>query len=348
MAPTVKHFSLHRIAGTELRVVSDVETGVLPVIEAEESVIRSYAACQAWEHRCVTLFVLHDLSPLTRQLQAATGGAAGVAKQMAGRPVMTVYDLANPASCHVFVNCEAMKEAGYWDDPVAMRALLAHEHAHPLAENDTIRASRSWTIQLRLKDEAWPVIPPAQSMVKVWERTKDLLGALIEKLVLTGPREVFTNELTIRSGFDNDLLHLNTCNLDTVEKSLVGREEVRRRLEEEVTRGTLSPAEVDLLQLIGDLNSYVDVVLEVAPFLRAGREDAAKVLEETLARSIFPRLTRETTDVYNELRQQYTVLRADLSPHDFVTWGERAAGCLGRVLARKGLVVRVEWEVRHD
>ena len=348
MAPPVKHFSLHRIAGTELRVVSDVETGVLPVIAAEESVIRSYAASPSWEHRWVTLFVLHDLSPLSRQLQATADGADELANRVVGHPVLTVYDLTNPARCNVFVNCEAMKAAGYWNDPVATRALLAHEHAHPLSENDTIKASRGRAIQLRLKDEELPAISPAHTMVKVWERTGDLLGVLFEKLVLTGPREVFTNELAIRSGFGDALLHLNKCNLDTMEKSLVGREEVRCLLEEEVMRGTLSPAEADLLQLIGDLNSYLDVVLEVVPFLRAGRDDAAQELEEMLARSIFPRLTRETTDVYHELRRQYTLLRCDQSPHHFTVWGDRAADCLRRALARKGLDLRVEWKVRHD
>ena len=46
MARTVKHFSLHRIAGTELRVVADVEDGVLPVIQVEEVVIRGYAGTE--------------------------------------------------------------------------------------------------------------------------------------------------------------------------------------------------------------------------------------------------------------------------------------------------------------
>ena len=36
MLRTVNHFSLHRINSTELRVVSDVSEGVLPVIVAED------------------------------------------------------------------------------------------------------------------------------------------------------------------------------------------------------------------------------------------------------------------------------------------------------------------------
>ncbi|MDO9065990.1 MAG: hypothetical protein Q7U96_02780, partial [Chloroflexota bacterium] len=68
MARTIKHFSLHRIAGTELRVVADVEEGTLPVVQAEETVLRRYVQREAWPHRWVTLFILQDLQPLVRQL----------------------------------------------------------------------------------------------------------------------------------------------------------------------------------------------------------------------------------------------------------------------------------------
>ena len=48
MTKPIKHFSLHRVAGTELQVVSDVESGVLSLIQVEEQVIQSYARQGAW------------------------------------------------------------------------------------------------------------------------------------------------------------------------------------------------------------------------------------------------------------------------------------------------------------
>jgi hypothetical protein len=64
MTRAVRHFSLHRITGTgldfnnigiehrgtELRVVADIEAGVLPVIQAEEVVIREYVRQPRWPH----------------------------------------------------------------------------------------------------------------------------------------------------------------------------------------------------------------------------------------------------------------------------------------------------------
>ncbi len=65
---TIKHFSLHRIEDTELRVVSDVENGVLPVVQVEERVIQGYIQGKAWPHREVTLLILQDMQPLVHQL----------------------------------------------------------------------------------------------------------------------------------------------------------------------------------------------------------------------------------------------------------------------------------------
>ena len=78
MARRVKHFGLHHVAETELRVVADVEEGVLRVIQIEEAVIRGYAQQASWPHHWVTLFVLQDLQPLARQLRRlASPGAEG-------------------------------------------------------------------------------------------------------------------------------------------------------------------------------------------------------------------------------------------------------------------------------
>jgi hypothetical protein len=181
MARTVRHFSLHRITGarpglgegTELRVVADVEEGVLPLIEMETAVIRGYARQEHWPHRWVTLFVLEDLQPLVRQLRLGAAPASLTtlspalghppggelakgqplspesAAALEYRPVVNVYDLADLTGCNIFANRRAMVEQGYWDDPLALRGLLAHEHAHPLAENETARASRRLKLELQ-------------------------------------------------------------------------------------------------------------------------------------------------------------------------------------------------------
>ena len=128
MPRTVKHFSLHRINATELRVISDIEVGVIPVIESEEAVIRGYAHQGHWPHREVTLFILEDLAPLVRQLRAGAELPPGGATALEHRPVVNAYDLADLTACHVFINWQAMEKEGYSDDPVAVQGLLAHEH----------------------------------------------------------------------------------------------------------------------------------------------------------------------------------------------------------------------------
>lgn len=158
MLRSIKHFSLHRIHSTELRVVSDVAEGVLPVIQAEESVVRKYTQSTDWPHRWITLFVLEDLQPLLRQLrQGARPASLAYARQnlstadvaaLGERPVVNVYDLADLSTCNIFVNHREMMTQHYWEDAQAMRGLMAHEHAHPLAENEITRASRQIHFQV--------------------------------------------------------------------------------------------------------------------------------------------------------------------------------------------------------
>ena len=145
MARTVKHLSLHRIAGIELRVVADVEEGVIPIVEIEEAVIRQYVQWvqPPWPHRSVNLFVLEDLQPLVHQLQQppATGafqptetGDETIPALWWDVPVVNVYDLADLTTCNVFVNRQVMVREGYWDDALAIQGLLAHEHEWELGQ----------------------------------------------------------------------------------------------------------------------------------------------------------------------------------------------------------------------
>lgn len=143
---TIRHFALHRIGDVELRVISDIESGVIGISEVEEAVLKRYVSVAGWPHRVVSLFVLGDLSPLQRQLVATAKLPPGGVEGLGLRPVVNLYDLSNLAACNVFINQTAMVKEGYWGDRLAETALLAHEHAHPLAENGTTHATRRITM----------------------------------------------------------------------------------------------------------------------------------------------------------------------------------------------------------
>ena len=391
MTRTVRHFSLHRIAGarpglgegTELRVVADVDAGVLPVMQAEEMVIREYARQEHWPHRWVTLFVLEDLQPLIRQLRVGAASAGlnpcgpvlgyvgtehrvGIKHRLADRwltdghslsqesaealdhrPVVNVYDLANLTGCNVFANRRVMVEQGYWDDPLALRGLLAHEHAHPLAENETARASRQLQLEIQW-DEAEPgrggdaktrtrcsvptvTLPPRHRVPML-----QVLASLAEKLCLYAPREIFANQVTIQSGFADGLLHLNLRNVNNAGRSIVGRDNLAQQLRQEVAQGNLTPEAADLILLVGDLNGYMDLAMEVAPFDRAGRTAGASPLVTALQSAVFPRLDRLVPQAFADLRDRYVDLRTDLMEPELLAWGQGVLDILVRVLAEKG------------
>lgn len=334
MARTVKHFTLHRIAGTELRVVSDVESGVIPFIRIEEEVIGRYAKSPRWRQEVITLFILSNLEPLTRQLSQAAGLPPGGLNGLPHRPIVNLYDLKNPVSCHIFINQGAMEKEGYWNDQDAIMALLAHEHAHPLAENETTQTSRRLDVVLSPQSE---VLGQSSDLGR---RTRDLLTLLADKLCLYAPRELFANEMTIRSGFGEALLHLDRCSVANASHSVAGREELRQQLQREVASGNLTPQGADLLLLIGDLKGYLDLALEIAPFYRTGRESDAQELEATLEAEVFPHLEPEVPRAYIALREQYIALRADLTPPELMAWSKGVLNILAGALAEKGLVLQ--------
>lgn len=341
MRRIVKHFSLHRIAGTELRVVADVEEGVLALVQVEEAVIRSYMARELWPHTSVTLFILQDLQPLIRQLRPGASLPPGGPPALDYRPVLNVYDLASPAECHVFVNQQAMAKEGYWGDALAIQGLLAHEHAHPLAENETTRASRQMALDVSVAPGA-AVAGGQEPARRLWTadrqaKVQRLLAVLADKLCCYGPREVFANELTITSGFGDALLHLNRLNMANAVRGVAGREELRRQLQQEVSGGSLTPAGAEALLLIGDLRGYLDLALETAPFYRAGQEGDARGLEIILEEEIFPHLEPAVAGTYAALRDRYISLRADLSPAEMVAWGDEVLSILTQPLSERGL-----------
>jgi hypothetical protein len=166
------------------------------------------------------------------------------------------------------------------------------------------------------------------------------LTLLADKLCLYAPRELFANEMTIRSGFGKALLHLDRRTLANASRSVAGRDELCQQLQQEVASGKLPPQGADLLLLIADLKGYLDLALEVAPFYRAGRRSDAQALEAVLEAEVFPHLEPEVQRAYTALRGQYIALRADLTPPELMAWGEGVLNILAEALSEKGLALQ--------
>lgn len=338
MGRKVTHFSLHRVGSTELRVVSDVEAGVLPMIQEEEEVIRRYVRQGSWPHQCVTLFILQDLQPLVHQVQPSADMFPGGTDVLSKRPVVNVYDLAEPTSCQVFINREVMAREGYWDDPTAVRGLLAHEHAHPLSEGKTTLSSRGLGVELAVEYLAADISRIRQSVIN------NILNLLAHKLCIYAPREVFANETMVRSGFGDALLHLDRRNVTSAQAGLAGRESLQKRFQHSVEQGELTQAEAGLLLLVGDLQNYTDLALEVAPFYRSGRESDARELETALKDDLFPYLEPEVRQAYTALIEQYVVLSPDLTPDALSAWCRGTFNIFAEILSAKGLRVNLEFK----
>jgi hypothetical protein len=327
------------IAGTELRLMAEIESAVRPTAEAEVAVIERYAQHSEWPHRTVSLFVLEDLSTLERQLRIMPDVSPASLAALGNRPLVNLYDLADLSSCRIFMNRQALVAQEYWDDDVALRGLLAHEHAHPPSENLTTRSSR----RLRV------VLPPAVG--RVFERAQPLLVALFETLCVLAPRELYTNEFAIARGFAAEMLHVNRHNLRNAQQSIAGRTNLRQMLSQEIAKATLTDQEVSQLLLIGDMIGYLDLALEIAPFYRAGKPESARELENILETNVFPSLQPVVAHVYQALCGLYRALEAHMQPAALAGWGRRVLAALTGALADEGLQVHVnityDGEPRH-
>ncbi len=333
MDRAVKHVQLHRIGTTELRVISDIDEGVGPLVQAEEEVIRRLMQRPGWPHRQVNLFVLQDLAPLARQLGAQAAALPGGETALVDRPVIHIYDLANLRRCTVFVNQQAMQRADYWADPLAVQGLLAHEHAHPLAENATTHASRQLRTRLDL---------PSENQPAVWSpRLAGLLAALVERLIRTAPREVVTNELAISSGFEAALLHLNRRNLATACHSLVGRTQLRAVLAQDVAHGHRPANDLGQLLLLSDLDSHLMLAMEVSAFRRAGRHTAADELTHQLQQQLFSALEPQVGPAFSALCRLYDELPTDMDGPALANWGCSVGAVLEQALAEQNLFVQI-------
>ena len=326
--------------------MADVEEGVLRLIQVEETVIQGYARTVPWPHRCVTLFVLEDLQPLIRQLNL---GASPLSLLPSGqpflpadvtalneRPMVNIYDLADLTNDNIFVNYNEMVKQGYWSDPQVLRALLAHEHAHPLAENETTLASRQ--VRFKIVEEGSPNDRFGDRKPKFIP----LLNLLAEKLTLLAPRELFANQRTIQSGFAEDLLYLNLRNMDNARLSIEGRKDLICDLQAEISQGKLTPGEMDLLLFVGDLNGYLPLALEVAPFHSTGYPAFARSLEMILENHIFPAIDPLAVQCFTALTDTYLLLSDHMSLSQLAAWNNKVLEILFTALVKKGLSLHLQ------
>ncbi len=341
VAHTIKHFGLHRFGGLEWRVISDIEDGVIAITAVEEAVLRRFQRLPGWPHAVVSFFVLQDLSALQRQLQARStaahdghmmlpaGGIAGLAQ----RPVVNLYDLANPEACHVFVNQAAMVQAGYWGDVQAETALLAHEHAHPLVENTTVQASRQVGIAVQLSSHS----PLSITANERWlARLREVAHSLAERLCSFAPRELFTNSLVIAAGFDAALCYLDRLTTARSAQALPGRQALVAGLRAE---DELTDAGRNAFLLLADMQAHLEMAFEVAAFRRQGSVQCADELEQFLGAEVFPALAPEVGPIFAALTRAYVELRDDLAPARYAEVVRSILAVMAEALASYGVAM---------
>lgn len=330
MSNTIQHFSRQRVENTTLQVIADTQRNLDLLIREEESVIRHYARLGPWPHKWVNMFVLDDLRPLVSQIKSITSLSAALIEDIDRRPMVNIYDAADLSECAIFVNRRVLKRDGVWSDGLALRALLAHEHGHPLAENETVHAAR--TLAVEVAGES----PASQAAVG------EILHLLADRLCVHAPQEVFANEIAIRAGFGDALFHLDKGAVEKARLGVAKRASLVQGLDRQVRDGKLTAAQVAALLLVGDLQAHLGFALETAPFFSAGHRRQAKALEAALSEGVWRHLDPAVMPLYETFRDHYLQLKVDLTPAKMKVWANTAAGFLADALQKKHLQIRFE------
>jgi len=328
MSNAIEHFSRTRVENTTLQVIADTQRNLDCLIREEESVIRHFIRLGTWPHKSVNMFVFENLQPLVAQIKAAALLSSVVADDIDRRPMVNIYDAADLAECTVFVNRRALQNEGIWNDAVSLRALLAHEHGHPLAENETVRAARELSVEVAADSRA-----STTAMVGV-------LHLLADRLCVHSPQEVFANEIAIRAGFGAALFHLDRGVVAKARLGVPRRALLVRDLEKQAADGKLTADQVAALLLVGDLQAYLGFALETASFLRAECQEQAQALEAALIEGVLCHLDPAAPRLYENFRDHYLQLRTDFSPAEMKTWSSEALGFLVDAIQEKDLKLR--------
>jgi hypothetical protein len=330
MPNAIEYFSRCRVENTTLQVMADLPRDLDRLIREEKSVIRHYIKLGTWPHKQVNMFVFENLQPLVAQIKSATELSSVVANDIDRRPMVNVYDSADLAECAVFVNRGALERDEVWHDDVAIRALLAHEHGHPLAENDTVRRARELSVAVVVESEA--------SKAAIGE----VLHLLADRLCVHAPQEVFANEIAIRAGFGSALFHLDRGVISKAGLGVSQRPSLVQGLKQQVLDGNLSVDQAAAFLLVGDLQAHLPFALETAPFLRAARKQQAEALEAALTEEVLSHLDSAAPPLYEKIRDHCLRLKPDFTSAEMVAWSNEALAFLAGALGQRNLRVRFE------
>jgi len=330
MSTAIEHFSRTRVENTTLQVMADTQRNLARLIREEESVIRHYVRLGSWPHKSVNLFVFEDLQPLVSQIKNAAVLSSVVAEDIDRRPMVNIYDAADLTECTVFVNRRALKQDGVWNDAVALRALLAHEHGHPLAENATVHAARRLAVEVAVESRT------AKAAIG------EILHLLADRLCVHAPQEVFANEIAIRAGFGDALFHLDKGAVEKARLGVAKRAALVQGLDRQASNGKLSTVQVAALLLVGDMQAHLGFALETAPFLSAGHRRPAEALDAALSEGVWPHLDPAVMPLYEKLRDHYRQLRGGFTPAELKAWAAKALAFVADVLRENNLRVRFD------
>jgi hypothetical protein len=348
MVRAVPHVIRHRLDDTKLQVIADSEAGLEAFAAIEKSVMRSFRRHGGWPHKQVNLFVFETLRPLVDRIRAASSAAhakaQAEARAEAGRhieeldrkPMVHVYNLADPAECSIFVNRRQMIRLGLWDDKLALEALLAHEHAHPLAENPTTRAARGLKASIGVK------ALPAGLGAGQDKQLCQSLERIVDELCLHAPHEVFANELAVRAGFGEALFHLDRISLIAGRAGLAERAALEAKLRAEAKAGRLSEAGVALTLLMASMEAHIRMALESAAFARAGETARVLALDALLEKEVFQHVEPEIGALYRDFFSRYAALKPDLEREAVRAWMTASCTPLLDVLGKGGVSFTVD------
>jgi hypothetical protein len=328
MSNAIEHFSRTRVENTTLQVIADTQRNLDRLIREEETVIRRYIRLDTWPHNSVNMFVVENLQPLVAQVKSAAVLSSVVADDIDSRPMVNIYDAADLAECTVFVNRRVLEKEGIWNDATSLRALLAHEHGHPLVENETVRAARGLSVEVTAESRT-----STTAIVGV-------LHLLADRLCIHSPQEVFANEIAIRAGFGDALFHLDMGVVERARFGVAKRASLVRDLEKRAKVGKLTAVQVAALLLVGDLQAYLGFALETAPFLRAGHRQQAQALEAALVEGVLCHLDPAAPQLYEKFRDHYLQLRTDFTLAEMKVWSSAALGLLADAIAQRHLQLR--------
>ncbi len=280
-------------------------------------VIRGFQRSGAWPHAQVNVFVFESLQPLLGQIEkafAASGKNTAFVQQLGSKPMIHIYNTANAAETDIFVSRGQMTKLGLWSDALAVQGMLAHEHAHPLAENPCTRAARETGVVIKVDG------PPQDFLPADLETIRQGLERIVNELCLHAPHEIFTNELAARSGFAEALLHLNTLSLSEGREGLGERKILIDKLRAEGQAGRIGPAAPTVLALLASMEAHLRVVLESAGLALAGDLHRAAALDAYMEVQVLSRIEPEVGDVYRRLRGHCASLSPKFTIPEVQNW----------------------------